>query len=37
MTPLQAWLWGLAFAAIVALVVLYFVYGRDLRPLVGFV
>jgi len=35
LTPRQVWLWGLAFAVIVALIVLYFVYGRTLRPPLG--
>lgn len=31
----QAVLWGLAFAIIAVLVAFYFLYGRQLRPLLG--
>lgn len=31
----QALVWGLAFAAIVALVILYFLYGRQVVSLLG--
>jgi hypothetical protein len=35
LTPGQAWGWGLAFAVIIALVVLFFVFGRQVRPILG--
>jgi hypothetical protein len=35
MSARQALAWGLAFAVIGALVVFYFTYGRQVRPLLG--
>jgi hypothetical protein len=34
-TPGQAWSWGLALVVVIALIVLFFLYGRHLRPLLG--
>ena len=33
--PGQAFGWGLAFLVIVVLVILYFLYGRQVRPVLG--
>ncbi len=35
LTPRQAVGWGLAFLVILALVVLFFIYGRQVRPILG--
>jgi hypothetical protein len=34
-TPRQALGWGIAFLVIIALVVFFFLYGRQLRPVLG--
>jgi hypothetical protein len=36
LTPRQAVGWSVAFAVILALVVLFFIYGRQVRPALGF-
>jgi antibiotic biosynthesis monooxygenase (ABM) superfamily enzyme len=35
MTPRQALGWGMAFLVIVVLVVLFFLFGRQVRPVLG--
>ena len=35
MTPKQAVGWGVAFLVIVALIIAFFLYGRQVRPMIG--